>query len=416
MTRCVSTFDYLVEVNLKSGRSSASISNYPIFPCVIASFEKDTFDESPRNLAQQGSKAAAVAELNAHLMPFTVMTSDVETRIKSIKEDLKDRVHLTPEWFSCPEVLTDVELPAWATSPSRFIELHRYALEKCPTIEKWIDTSFGNTDFFQNHHPSRFPESRISSNWLFLPDNDGRPLNCFLDWDSKWTHILASILTDNESVDEYLHWSKDLKQCLKVWTEFAPWALLKVLLHFDKHDDFAALTINISLVVVIQITERKKRLVTKKYIASPKSTVVNSKEMICCTVCSQNVELWAISTGATIATLDHPCTTAAFDIEGGTVFLAAGSLLKQFTNSGSFIRQIDLNERITCLSIFRSGFTFVDLAICAGDQKGNVSLVMISFEGTLYIKKKQKTHTAEICGFSRETTDAVVVYSITSIF
>ena len=71
---------------------------------------------------------------------------------------------LTPEWFYCPdflvnvsdfnlgvkqngEVLGDVLLPPWASTPEEFISIHRAALESeyvSQNLHKWVDLVFGH--------------------------------------------------------------------------------------------------------------------------------------------------------------------------------------------------------------------------------------------------------------------------------
>lgn len=399
MTRCTSTFEYLTEINLRSGRSVASMSNYPVFPFVIS----ETFGESRFLSNIRSFEKYDVIELNSALIP-----SNTRPSTQNKLEYISFKSQLTPEWFTCPEVFGNIELPNWAKSPYHFLEMNRYALEKSTTIEKWIDGRFAGSNVTPRPHPSRFLESRISLNLTFRGESNERPLNCFLDWESKWPRIVAAIVTDNEC----LECSEELKQCVKIWPGFAPGNLLKFLRHFDVHNNFASLTIDISLVVIVQLAGNKTRPVTRKFAESPKFTLVNGYDMICCTVCSHYVEVWCISNGATVVRIDEHCTAAVFDTEGRSLFLAMGSVLKQFTNTGSLVRQIDLGEEITALSLFRSGFTFVDMVICAGDRRGDVHLCMISLEGDLYVKKEQNVQKGEIYGFSKEIGGQVVAYSL----
>lgn len=218
----VSNFDYLMYVNTIAGRSFNDLCQYPVMPWVIAQYIEDSIDlknkETYRDLTKPmgainperleiileryrtlcdtdqsippfmyGSHYSTMAGVVMHylirLQPFTSLHKHLQggrydtydrmfssipatfeqncTRTSEVKE-------LTPEWFSLPDFLRnvnnlnivgrrgnapeetlnngDVELPKWAASPEDFIRINRAALESdyvSANLNHWIDLIFG---------------------------------------------------------------------------------------------------------------------------------------------------------------------------------------------------------------------------------------------------------------------------------
>ena len=179
----ISTFAYLVALNIFSGRTFNSILQYPIFPWILSKYDGKELDlndpKSYRNLAKpigaldqqklselarrargrntiwlydsSYSTPSMVSKLLSNIEPFASFTSE---RVISLQKEytlaltaLGNYTELTPEFFFQPEVVENMKLPEWAKSPFDFIYMHRKALESdyvSSTINKWIDLIWGN--------------------------------------------------------------------------------------------------------------------------------------------------------------------------------------------------------------------------------------------------------------------------------
>jgi hypothetical protein len=184
VSRSISNFQYLLELNRLAGRSFDNPSQYPIFPWVVgfAAPAKNNF----RNLGAL-LRVDSSASFSSQLLVLGYLHG--EKRIQSIP-GMCDPVsnlpiqfpELAPEFFYFSEFLLapDTILPKWAKgSPFEFIYGHRKALESGPVSEhlnKWIDLVFGckqpqnerrldaPVPIFDRPHPARaqpvFPQSR----------------------------------------------------------------------------------------------------------------------------------------------------------------------------------------------------------------------------------------------------------------
>ena len=204
--RFISTFDYLLYVNLVGGRSFNDFSQYPVFPWVINDYKNEKGLETLRDLTKP---LGAIGETRAqrfvtmyeetgkryfygthYSYPASVfhflMRSEsytlynvnphggfdhkdrlfcsVEESYRSASEtnqaDLKE---IIPQFFCTDEYLenrnglplttrsdgsdlSNVRLPAWASSPREFMAISRRALESnacAQTLPDWIDLIFG---------------------------------------------------------------------------------------------------------------------------------------------------------------------------------------------------------------------------------------------------------------------------------
>ena len=205
-TTKMSNYEYLLSINQISGRTFNDLSQYPIFPWVIADYESETLDlskietfrvlsnppgvitkEKQQLLIDRGedweypsgvSTPGEMASFLVRLEPFTSIRikmnggffdrpdcifSSLKREWETLVKDQNDTRELTPEFFAMPEFLmninnfdlgtengkriNDVELPPYAhNSPMEFIYLNRKALESdyvSNNISDWIDLNFG---------------------------------------------------------------------------------------------------------------------------------------------------------------------------------------------------------------------------------------------------------------------------------
>ncbi|OHS98771.1 hypothetical protein TRFO_01810 [Tritrichomonas foetus] len=231
----ISNFDYLLSLNYAAGRSFNNPAQYPIFPFVLADYDsekldlgaEDTFRDLSKpsgllgeekanslrlqmaNLKKLGEKpylfsAAPSCPLSLYLMlirlePFTSLHiemhggrfddkkrlfNSIPELYSNIRDDANDYRELCPEFYFCPEFLTnkdrfdigidDVILPKWASSPEEFIYMHRKALESRKVrakLHEWIDLLFGVLQKSENniYEPRLYEDAWSSSN---SPESD----------------------------------------------------------------------------------------------------------------------------------------------------------------------------------------------------------------------------------------------------
>jgi len=196
----MNNFDYLMSLNLYSGRTYNDLSQYPVFPWVLSDYTSIELDlssqnsyrdlslpigvlnperlsvmEERMNSSEEDSKylyssfyssSAVVLGFLIRVEPFTSLhielqsgRFDISDRLfhsiprawESVKNTPMDFRELTPEFYYFPDFLVnsneydlgkvakahgDVELPPWASSPYDFIRKNRAALESPIAAEK----------------------------------------------------------------------------------------------------------------------------------------------------------------------------------------------------------------------------------------------------------------------------------------
>lgn len=187
----ISNFDYLMQLNILSGRSFKDISQYPIFPWLITDFTSNSLsnvfnDKNIRDLRKPigafktekiagliekykldgymyssgPSKATTVYNDLVRIEPFTgiyaqnknsaIFTSIDELFNESTSIDMNE---LPPEFYFDFEFLKnqnnlqDVKLPTWAKSNSHYVYMTRKALESdyvSQHLNHWIDLIWGS--------------------------------------------------------------------------------------------------------------------------------------------------------------------------------------------------------------------------------------------------------------------------------
>jgi hypothetical protein len=187
VSRKISSFEYLAQLNFLSGRSFNDVNHYPIFPWVIKNYGGNELDlgdvtvfrdfklsvgafneERMKKLRRQSEEMKTPkgygfhfdsAPLSASVVLFYLQSIDpfksahgkeqfrsIQSVFRSLLDGTGDFRELVPEFFYLPEVFEDVELPNWAKTPLDFIYLHRKALEceyVSSNLHHWIDLMFG---------------------------------------------------------------------------------------------------------------------------------------------------------------------------------------------------------------------------------------------------------------------------------
>ena len=202
----LSNYEYIMYVNMFAGRSFNDLSQYPVFPWVLADYtstelnldDPKTFRDLSRPIgtlnearleklkimsAEDEESNHALYRMHysngyyvCHYMirvePFTSlhiksqngqfdhcsrMFFSIPGAWKSVTGASSDYRELIPELFTTPQILTNndgfdlgpygnVELPAWAKSPEDFVSKHMQALESpyvTENLHNWIDLIFG---------------------------------------------------------------------------------------------------------------------------------------------------------------------------------------------------------------------------------------------------------------------------------
>lgn len=159
-------FDYLMFLNIFSGRSFNDLSQYPIFPWIIKNYSDDHLQLKDGSLYRDLSLPVGSNETSIDFLPPEKVVSYL-SRICPFNNNLQEQKHtftnieqqykheesqhssveITPEFFFMPEFLmNDVVLPKWANNPLDFIYKHRKLLESdyvTSHLNEWIDFVFG---------------------------------------------------------------------------------------------------------------------------------------------------------------------------------------------------------------------------------------------------------------------------------
>jgi hypothetical protein len=216
INRKISNFEYLMILNTFSGRTYNDLSQYPVFPWILADYTSPKLDlndpKSFRDLSKPigainpdrlnyfleryssfedpngeitkflyGSHYSSSATVMFYLLrlePFTTFHVSLQggkfdhadrqffsfaNLWQSVTNSTSDVKELIPEFFYLPEflrningydlgttqagdVVGDVALPPWASSPEEFISIHRQALESdyvSQNLHNWIDLIWG---------------------------------------------------------------------------------------------------------------------------------------------------------------------------------------------------------------------------------------------------------------------------------
>ncbi|KAH8042413.1 hypothetical protein HPB51_023252 [Rhipicephalus microplus] len=170
VNREISNFEYLMHLNTIAGRTYNDLSQYPVFPWVLADYTSPKLELDSPSVYRDLSRPIGIVnpknieEVKAKFDVADRQFHSVEGTWKMLMESPNDVKELIPEFFYLPEFLTnmnafdlgrlqgtkeqvdDVRLPAWATSPEDFIYKHRKALESeyvSLHLHDWIDLIFG---------------------------------------------------------------------------------------------------------------------------------------------------------------------------------------------------------------------------------------------------------------------------------
>ncbi|EAY23469.1 Beige/BEACH domain containing protein [Trichomonas vaginalis G3] len=210
----ISNFEYLMFLNVISGRSFNDSSMYPVFPWVVTEYncedikdcqyrdmskpigwygenrrkeiitrmkDMESFGEPVFMYSSCYSTPLTVFLYNLRMEPFATLHirmqsgkfdhsprlfNSVNDAFRMIMNHINDYRELIPEFFYNPAIFenrnnfdlgtvsgrscSNVVLPKWAKNPLEFVYLHRKCLENVSNLEKWIDLIWGIDSRGQN--------------------------------------------------------------------------------------------------------------------------------------------------------------------------------------------------------------------------------------------------------------------------
>lgn len=170
VNREMTNFEYLMRLNIFTGRTYHDLSLYPIMPWVVMDMKSEMLDLTnslifrnfSKSIVDQNGFMYMTAPVNpsyvkyflGQIPPFDTADNSkfslgkfesVEKTIEKIVSGMNS-VELTPEFFYSPEYFTNIELPKWAKNAYEFVYYNRKALESeyvSQHLHEWIDIIFG---------------------------------------------------------------------------------------------------------------------------------------------------------------------------------------------------------------------------------------------------------------------------------
>ncbi|CAL5385752.1 unnamed protein product [Camellia sinensis] len=180
--REMTNFEYLMILNTLAGRSYNDLTQYPVFPWVLADYSSETLDFNKSSTFRDLSKPVGALDskrFEIDIVIFVILIfpilggkfdhadrlfQSIEGIYRNCLSNTSDVKELIPEFFYMPEFLVnsnsyhfgikqdgeplgDVCLPPWAKGcPEEFINKNREALESeyvSSNLHHWIDLVFG---------------------------------------------------------------------------------------------------------------------------------------------------------------------------------------------------------------------------------------------------------------------------------
>jgi hypothetical protein len=371
------------------------------------------------------STAASVSSLLVRVIPFLNFQMsfhegfDVIDRIfRSIRiqfsinhitnSEFSPEVFLMPEMFlnlnkiSVDNIPLEMELPPWATNAFSFTELHRYALES-PSVRlrlnRWIDLIFGfkqsgpeAIEALNLYHPLSYTDSPISAEQKSIRRT----------WTKSCGQIPVRIFDSPAPQFQARRLSDDLKFCLNPSGVSEPIVLdclsasISGMVQYCHEDllvaidcqistrgGFVAVTFATSKVIIFRINttaalEKQAVLLRESALFS----VVNDRQLICATVCPNEIILWSIVNGSLINIIDCSGVNAlVFDDDLDAIFFVSEECLFQASLNGQLLRRLNLpGKEPTALALVVRGYTFDHRFVLVGTKDGVVLEISTDFQ------------------------------------
>lgn len=150
----LSNFEYIMRLNLCSGRGFNDPALYPLFPALVGDFDNCYKCRDFLQSADSIVPSPPVHRLR-HL-PFTT---------SSLKDDLTRPSFLPPEFFCFPNIVMESDdLPPWACNGFELVYTLRKVLESAHVsalLSSWIDCVWGRNSKGQLYHSRLFEEIHL---------------------------------------------------------------------------------------------------------------------------------------------------------------------------------------------------------------------------------------------------------------
>lgn len=187
--RKLSNFEYILLLNILSGRSYSTLSMYPIFPWVLKDYDSEVLDLNNSDVYRDLSKPIAKLKSNFFersflipkdiiyylqaVEPFMTLRLEMRTipKLNSIKEAFEESTEIMreaiPEFYCFDMAFDNVVLPKWAKDSIDFVNKMRAALESeyvSEHLNEWIDLVFGkrqvdeDSDYKNVFHENLYPD------------------------------------------------------------------------------------------------------------------------------------------------------------------------------------------------------------------------------------------------------------------
>jgi hypothetical protein len=476
----ISNCEYLVWVNLLSGRTFACLWKYPVFPRVLDTFTRDTFPaELPavrslnfpigvlsnpdtenklftmRELSQgyhhceNISTTASVTFFLIRLMPFLRAQLayhsgwDLESRLfmsipGSFSLSSNSLCEFPPECYLCPEMFEnlnglrprgtflDMVFPQWAADGYQFIDFHRYALECLlvrSNLHSWIDLTFG----FQQRGPEA---AKVFNLYNPIGYEDAELSGENAEMQGVWVQSCGQVPVQlfelpHEQFDPKPNF-KDLHFTLNpspIENEVSSIFPISAHCHLSNRKQYCVITLLNGIVQVFRIKRRPSKLVHLISFVKPSSkfSIINDRQLICATVFPSEIIIWSFHTGAIINILSYAnVNLLVFDDELNHLYCTVDSTIFQFSLNGRLMHKHEVVTEITALDFVALDFTLDHRFLLVGLMDGNVLLVGHDFQtGSLYTFKSHSIGMGPILKFSlpeEPQSHEIAVYDTNSKF
>lgn len=342
----------------------------------------------------------------------------------------KTSYEFPPEFYSFPEVLLnlnkfalddgkpfDLMLPEWANNMFEFLENHRAMFEHNnvrATLNQWIDLIFGvnqrgegakeKYNLFNplSYYDPNLEEHQSQHDWMIIcgqvpfqifnkPHPVSEPMTPFSE--IRITFAINPKI-DRSKPYEIFKMQNKLVYNQSLVYRFAP---LYETIHSDSTEHFISVTTDLSSVYVFRIIPDLKIIPLAffhRYAA--KFTIINERQYICATACTEELVIWSFISGRIISDIKiRGVSCLIFDDILNCIFFSSGTILYQYSLNGFFIRKYELPVKITCIQTVGFGYSFSNRLIVIGLQSGVVKLLKIddnSNEFKLYREKKMSAY------------------------
>jgi hypothetical protein len=421
VSRSLSTFEYLLEVNRYSNRSFCCSSQYPIFPWLLMNMTSKDLDYEKPALYRPWDELFTddVSLIDSTSSPRIVLEFLYgESRIESLLgfwESIEFK-ELSPEFFYFPEILFDSRsvLPKWARIGFDVVYQFRKALESeisSQSINQWIDLVFGCrqkskglSQVFGRPHPTRSRKpSAEPKHYQFQLDEKSVVFADVFNVTDKTFDI--SVVDSNGNCSYKIISFKESDWCETVSTsrltvERSRIVGLKEKLFLMNSDTLlfdgskcanfpASASISCDENWVIAPGRESNVLIYKsENLRTPFRTVFYYGEMAVCSCVSQRLHAFVIGTnqgGLLVYPLERGNSMIAVGYDGARIRkiwltpgwgfivvaekrVAGGNMLSLFTINGTPLKTVRVNERIKvlCSWVGDNGFDYIAIATRMG--------------------------------------------------